>query len=98
MSDPFSKWYCDTCGGVIEEVQHAYVIWKSDDLGDRSFKIIHQGKCDQKGHEASNPLTDFLGERGLAYLLAFLTDGPLRRLRGHDLFCRIKDLDEFVDF
>lgn len=99
MLKPLEQWYCDTCGHVIESPSDGYVIWKTDDNQKSSnFKIIHQGKCDQKSYISSAALPDFLGQNGLAYLTGFLSIGPVKEKIGQGSHCDIKDMDEFVDF
>ncbi len=47
MDEPLTRWYCDTCGGVIELVTKGCVVWKCQDLTEQrrlrfhSFRIIH---------------------------------------------------------
>lgn len=96
MDEPLKTWYCDVCQGKIEDVKRGYVIWKSTGSGYRSFKIIHQGKCDLNSHPASAALEDFIGSRGLTYLLSFLTQGPLLT-RSRSGTPSIEDFDEFTD-
>jgi len=93
-----SKWYCDVCGEPIDDAKSGYVIWRSAAPSkDRDFKIIHQSRCDRKNYESSNALEDFLGPRGVAYLLSFLSVGPaLHNPQGG--YNKVADMDEFVDF
>ncbi|NNN07924.1 MAG: hypothetical protein HKL85_01870 [Acidimicrobiaceae bacterium] len=100
-------WICDMCGGEIdnagvvrgEDPGKGYVIWQEDAGVARNFKIIHQGRCDNDQFELSVALDRFLGDDGLAYLLSFLSLGPVI-LRGAPEMRnnpRVADLDEFVD-
>lgn len=99
MDKPFTKWYCDVCGGKIEDASQGYVIWKStDNLKYHGFKIIHKAKCDLKDYPASAALKDFLGNKGLAYLLSKLSIGPIKEALGHGSHCQVTKTDEFVDF
>lgn len=99
MTTPLTTWYCDVCGEKIEDAKKGYVIWRTDTkLKTHDFKIIHQKKCDQKDHMASGALRDFLGEEGLAHLLAKISLGPVMLKCGQKSYCQVKDLDEFVDF
>lgn len=98
MDKPLTKWYCDVCGNVIDDVEDAYAIWKSHEtLRYHGFKIIHQKKCDLKDHIASNALKEFVGEKGAAYLLSFLSVGPLKH-NTENPYRSVSDVDEFVDF
>ncbi|MEI7590624.1 MAG: hypothetical protein WCJ49_04870 [Deltaproteobacteria bacterium] len=99
MNQPLTKCYCDVCGKPIEDTKNGYVIWKTTkELKSYDFKIIHQTKCDLKDHPASTALTDFLGEDGLAYLLAKLSIGPIKKQIGQGMHCEAADINEFVDF
>src|SRR5262249_32907976 len=100
MTKPLTSWTCDVCGDVIERVEEGYVVWKSDGAKAADFKIIHQGKCDHErdDHNASAALADFLGDNGLAYILSFLSAGPVQSALGRRPHCEITDFDEFVDF
>ena len=99
MDQPLTKWYCNVCGKPIEDAKNGYVIWKTTkESKSHGFKIIHQTKCDRKDHQASAALTDFLGENGLAYLLAKLSVGPIKKHIGQVVHCDAADIDEFVDF
>ena len=99
MDQPLTKWYCDVCGGVIEDVSKGYVIWKSTkQMKSTGFKIIHQTKCDHKDFPSSSALRDFIGIDGLARLLALLSIGPLKEKIGQGSHCDTEDMDEFVDF
>lgn len=101
MDKPLTKWYCDVCGGVIDDVKKGYVIWRTTNAGHQAhdFKIIHQNKCDLKSYHSSAALEDFLGQRGLAYLLAKLSHGPvITNLSGQGSPQRVADFDEYTDF
>jgi len=75
------------------------VIWKStDDLKYHDYKIIHQKKCDIKAFPCSAALKDFMGERGLAYLLSKLSIGPIKEALNQGSHCQVTNFDEFVDF
>ena len=97
MLTPLKQWYCDVCGDVIECIEDGYVIWKRDDqYREYAFKIIHKVRCDLKDHSCSMALHDFLGEDGLAYVLAFLSLGPVKHSLGQTHH-GVADIDEFVD-
>lgn len=98
MDKPLMRWFCDVCGDTIERAQDGYVVWSSDGTKASGFMIIHQGKCDKDDRPASAALSDFLGDRGLAYLLSFLSAGAVQSALGRPPHCEITDFDEFVDF
>ncbi len=100
MDKPLTKWYCDVCGEVIEDVKKGYVIWKStEEMKDYGFKIIHQNKCDPRdNYPLSGALEDFLGEDGISELLSFLSIGPVKKYLGQGSHCSVDDIDGFVDF
>ena len=99
MSKPLSTWFCDVCGNIIETPESGYVTWKtSGSAGSHSFKIIHKIKCDLKDHIASAELTQFLGERGLTYLLSHLSAGPIIISATGSSHRTVSNIDEFVDF
>ncbi len=99
MSQPITKWYCDVCGEVIDDVKKGYVIWKSNEHGkSHAFKIIHQTKCDQRDHSLSAALRDFVGDDGMTKLLSHLSLGPIKRRLDQTSRCDVADFDEFVDF
>ena len=101
MSEPLTKWRCDTCQGPITDVEKAVVVARCDEeLRLSDFRLVHKSMdgrhCDpgdRGGYESSWELGDLLGEDGLASLLAFLSPGPLRGGNAN----RIVDVDEFVD-
>ena len=97
MDQPLTVWYCDTCGGKIESIENAYVIWRSDGTP-REFKIIHKSVCDKKDHDSSAALEDFLGPRGLSYCLTLLHAGPIIANLGGSASQPQPDPGEFVDF
>lgn len=99
MDEPLKTWYCDVCDGRIDDVAKAYVIWRTtEQMEGYDFKIIHKSKCDRKDHPASAALDDFLDTKGAAYLLSFLSLGPVKGLIGQQPHCSVKNTDEFVDF
>ena len=94
-------WICDRCGSEIASEADGYVIAKTvpGDAVYHGFKIIHQGRCDDKSYGSSWALTDFVGIDGLSRLLAFLSIGPFM-LAGAQTGSppMIADIDEFTDF
>lgn len=69
---------CDVCGKIIENPEAGYVVWDADDqMLAYGIKVIHHAKCDDRSCGRSNDLPHFLGEDGLAYLLSFLSAGPI---------------------
>ncbi len=102
MLKPLEQWICDVCGEVIEKPEDGYVVW-NEDRGDEyqyfGFTVIHQSRCDNDKLPNSLPVTDFLGELGLAVLISKLSAGPvINRNREHSSAGRVKDVDGFVDF
>ena len=99
MTKPLTTWRCDVCSEIIDSPESGYVIWKSDpNLLSHAFKVIHKRKCDLKDHHSSAALSDFLGEKGLSYLLSKLSLGPIKKSQGQPSACQVADMDEFVDF
>lgn len=62
-----------------------------------SFKVIHKARCDKDDHISSSALGDFLGNDGAAYLLSFLSVGPLKKRKDMPEYCGVRSVDEFVD-
>ncbi len=99
MDKPLTVWYCDVCGERIEDSKIGYVIWQTTkEMKAHNFKIIHQSRCDIREFHSSSALEDFLGPKGLAYLLTFLSLGPIKMHIGQTPHCDIIDFDEFGDF
>lgn len=99
MDQPLTKWYCDVCRETIEDVKNGLVIWKTtNESKSHGFKIVHQGKCDQKDYFYSDHLENFLGDDGMGVLLSTLSLGPIKNLLYKDVHCAANDIDEFVDF
>jgi len=99
MDEPLTRWYCDVCGQVIEDANDGYVIWRSDEDGrEFDFKIIHRSRCDERNFPSSLPLDSFLGVDGLSTLLSFFSLGPIMKNANQESLCKVKDVDEFVDF
>lgn len=106
---PLETWVCDECGDEISEVSEGTVIWKSDAQDEHrayDFRIVHKNLgaaregCDpgnKAGYQSNLDIAEFIGDGGVAHLLAFLSIGPLRQPSGDGYFPRVKDLDEFVD-
>ncbi|MEG2992209.1 MAG: hypothetical protein RR818_12840 [Citrobacter sp.] len=93
---PLTKWHCDVCGELIENVKDGYVIWKP--VEGYGFKIIHKVRCDQRDHLSSKALGEFLGTEGLTYLLSHLTDGPIQQRMRRGSAQDLPNLDQFADF
>jgi hypothetical protein len=94
---PLTTWICDACGDDITEPKKALVVWKSGPgLAYTDFRIVHKGqKCDDRSFTMSAQLDEMLGLRGQAWLLAWLTPGPLKPPPS-DPSPRV-DLAQFVD-
>ena len=98
MLKPLEQWICDVCGEIIECPEEGYVVWSVDtDLRSHSFKIIHQGKCDDRHTDSSIALPDLLGLNGMSQLLALITVGPLKQPERFGGNTGVKDLEEYVD-
>ncbi len=104
MLEPLKQFYCDVCGEIIEKPSDGYVIWQRErtetGLGkEHGFKIIHQNECDKDrvNYPSSMHLDHFLGPDGMAYLLSFLSIGPVKANLGQTHEPKL-DMDEFVDF
>lgn len=92
-------WICDTCHSPIANVRDGYVIWRAEaGTLPRDFRVIHQGRCDDKRFGNSHQLEDFLGVDGLSYLLSFLSLGPIALNGQMGNSRQVDSLDEFVDF
>lgn len=91
-------WICDHCGDVIDTPAAGYVLWDRRDDGPEGYRVIHQGRCDDKIYRNSMPLDSFLGPDGLTYLLSFLSLGPVKHGLGDDSSPTVRDMDAFVDF
>lgn len=98
MLTPLKQFVCDVCGKIIENPEAGYVVWHTDvqNLA-HGFKVIHKAKCDDRSCNQSNAVTHFLAEDGLAYMLSFLSTGPVFQNLGFRSRCRVKSLDEFTD-
>ena len=98
MHQPLTKWFCDNCGEVIENVDVGHVVWKRDqDLREYDFKIIHR-KCDESNQfPCWDSLKDFLGPDGLSHLLSFLSLGPFLSRPGVSSTLGLANNDQFVD-
>ena len=94
MDAPLKTWYCDICGEKINNVNEGYVIWRSANLKNHDFKIVHHMKCDDPEFLLSAALVDFVGEDGLQRLLAKLSAGHFIQ----SSFVQVDDLNEYVDF
>jgi hypothetical protein len=72
---PLKQWYCDHCGGIIDE-HNGLLIWKMDDKYlYHDFRIVHTGKCDDyKDYPMSNNIYNVISCDGLAYLLNLMKE------------------------
>ena len=104
-STPLTQWSCDVCGEDITDATRGLVVWRrGNNLSHYGFKVVHKSidgrGCDpgaSAGYTASLDISAFLGDVGLARLLAFLSPGPLIKDREGEPFSRAQDLDEYVD-
>ena len=97
MTGPLKSWRCDSCGDEINDPSTALVIARYDDLKPFDWLIVHKGdSCDpgaSAGYMLNVSLSSFLGEEGLAHLLALLSPGPIKGGSG----CRIANFEQYVD-
>ncbi|MBZ4558674.1 hypothetical protein GBO17_06895 [Mycobacterium avium subsp. hominissuis] len=101
---PLTMWTCDTCGeGItLADAGKALVTWRHDDQGrGYDFRIVHKNmndrRCDPEyasGFMLHTELSMFLGDKGLAYALGLLSDGPIK---GGESAVRVADFDSFTD-
>lgn len=99
MDHPLTVWYCDVCGEKIEGANQGYVIWDSQNNEKASqFKIVHQTKCDTGKENLSAALEDFRGDKGIAILLSFLSQGPVEKNFNRKPQRVSYNLDNYVDF
>jgi hypothetical protein len=89
--DALQQWVCDTCGETIEEPEHGWIEWLTDeDMVAYGFRIVHHaphsprrsagGRC-QYGRGmmvADEALPSFIGADGLANFLSLLETNPLK--------------------
>jgi hypothetical protein len=84
---PRSGWFCDACGGLIEDKDDGWVEWLTHvdrDTGtvtQRGLRLVHDSeRCQyprryEPGNSVSGlPLSAFLGADGLTHLLKFLAE------------------------
>jgi hypothetical protein len=98
IDQPLTTWYCDVCSEKIKGVQKGYVTWKiNHELHSHDFKIIHKRTCAFDDHPVAVPLRNFVGARGLSYLLSHLSLGPIMFACGIQSHRDASNIDEFVD-
>ncbi|GLB64066.1 hypothetical protein NCCP2495_19450 [Dietzia sp. NCCP-2495] len=95
-----ATWICDECGETIGEPGQGIVVWTQswdDDSAVDRFRIVHKEtsgrQCDPGGNSRWVDVSRLVGADGLAYLLSFLSVGPI--LGGGGL--KIRDFDNYVD-
>ena len=100
MLAPLQEWFCDNCNQVIAKPGEGNVVWRQDAHNQWfDFKIMHKNKCAiGRGYFSSAALEDFLGEKGVNYLLSMLSPGMFKITSGQPGRVCVKDIDEFVDF
>ena len=76
------KWYCDSCGQVIESVDQGWVenLWKCSEGKSKRYglRIVHyEEKCMYNDYEHFHrvPLSFYTGQDGLMQLLTLISDG-----------------------
>jgi hypothetical protein len=90
---PLTQWKCDKCGETVTAA-NGYVIWNGTG-SPSNFKIIHQGRCDDKSVPYSQPLKDFLGPNGLAHITSMMSYGPVSAGQGVP---KTPHADDYIDF
>lgn len=111
MLKPLEQWYCDECGGLIQEPEHGYVEWVLDYAQKRNhgFRIVHHGPRSPRHPDgdcyrytnapgrSDLSLTYFVGPEGLVELLSKLDVGPYhaRNFAGSDI--QQQDMRDFVE-
>jgi len=94
--ESLKQWICDSCGEIIERPEDGYVFWKSQNMKNREFQIVHHVKCNlDNSFTRSMDLKRFLGADGLVRLLAMLDPGPMHQ-PNHQ--CEVSEMREFVEF
>lgn len=105
---PLTRWTCDICGTAITDPDVGLVVWpRSEARKFGGFKLVHKsisGRTCDPNDGPSMQISDLVGERGQAWLLYFLSEGPMSqqaRLEApHDEPTpqpRVSSLDEWVD-
>ena len=99
MDKPLTIWYCDACSGRIEQAGGGVLGWRTNpDLKYYSFKLLHKGEClARSGSDQFRELDSMPGIDGLSYILGWLTQGPIGRNQGREMYCGVADLDEYAD-
>lgn len=99
MDQPLTKWICDLCGKQIIDTLSGVVAWRTNpQLQYHAFKILHKGAClAGSGSDQFRELGAFPGIDGLSYVLGWLSQGPIARNQGRDMYCNVADLDEYAD-
>jgi len=96
IMESLRQWICDNCGEIIEKPEDGYVFWKSQDMKNYDFHIVHHVKCNLgNSFTKSMDLGCFLGADGLVRLLAMLDPGPMHQ---PNYQCEVSDMREFVEF
>ncbi|MBU3090181.1 hypothetical protein KPL42_17040 [Clostridium gasigenes] len=88
MLEPLKKWYCDTCGEIVDKPEDGYVQFKrckENGLVYEDFVIVHhKTKSPLKNkrrdacyiYDSDSDLKSFLGDKGKVNLLSLLDPGP----------------------
>jgi len=101
-NEPLTSWNCDVCHQQIADSEVGNVIWRGDNIHQvADFQIVHKSMdgyaCDP-GHESgwnnSYEIGHFLSHTGRAFLLSWLTRGPIMAKPQHPM---VTDFDQYAD-
>lgn len=104
MDQPLSVWYCDRCGGEIDNPKDGIVTFDVvRDLALQAmlkgnFSLFHSGKCDDGQKLGSIHLESLLGDAGRSYLLTFLAPEAFSSVSaGAPSMIAVASISNFVD-
>lgn len=105
MDKPLSVWYCDRCGGEIDNPKDGMVLFdivRDLALGvvlHGNFSLVHHSKCDDGKKSGSMHLETFLGDNGRTHLLTFLSVGIFdSQAATRTIPIQVASIPNFVDF
>ena len=97
LIEPLTRWTCDDCGHDVSST-NGLLTFRNDPTEPflaYEFRIMHTSGCQpDSDNTVTDELESYLGEDGLAALLAYLTAGP-GQADEHGI--AVRDMDEFVD-
>lgn len=111
--ETLSTWTCDLCSGEITNPENGLLIWKESggwDNGNPPIKadllVVHKNlpdslrRCDpgtENGYYESLELSAYLGDEGRAWLLSYLSLGPIHTIQIENPRPTITDFAQYVD-